>query len=223
MSRQVKVSKVRASSSDSLAASTPGVATADSSSARQKWDDRYAAFVSKKRSRPTPFVIMCLPQLPIQGRALDIAAGAGRHSLALARHGLRVDAVDISWQGLRLAQQRARQTKSVPPGQIQFIVADIEHTWLLKRQYEVILVCFFLHRPLFPLIKKHLLPGGWLIYQTLTVEKAAPPGCRPLRRDFLLEPGELQSAFSDFEILFYDEGDYGDRTTAQLLAQKPAN
>lgn len=183
---------------------------------RQRWDERYAVLSLKDRREPTPFVAACLPRLPEQGIALDVAAGAGRHSLALARHGLQVDAVDISCQGLHLARQRAKAA-GVP---IRLIAADIERPWLPHRQYDLILISFFLYRPLFPLIKERLRPGGWLIYETLTTAQRTGWGDQPLHREFLLEPGELQAAFADFEILFYDEADHGNRATAQLLARK---
>ena len=196
-------------------------------SARRKWDERYATFEAQTRCEPIPFVRQCLSQIPAKGRALDVAAGAGRHSLALARRGFRVDAVDISWEGLRLARQRAMDAQ-LGPEQMQFIVADIERPWLPCGQYDVILVTFFLHRPLFALIKHRLLPGGRLIYQTFTDEQAPLsdghcPANRdyPANRHFLLQPGELKSAFSDFEILFYDESNHRGHLTAELLARKP--
>lgn len=194
---------------------------AASSSVRQKWDQRYAGFDVQERRQPIPFVMSCLPQLPAEGLALDIAAGAGRHTLALARHGLRVDAIDISWQGLQLIRQRAVEAQ-FSLGQIRFIVADIERTWPLRSQYDVILVSFFLYRPLFPIIKNCLFPDGRLIYETFTVEQLNQPDRpRMARPDFYLKPGELQDTFSDFKILFYDEGNHDGRATAQLLAQKP--
>ena len=80
--------------------------------ARNKWDRRYAGRTLEDLTEPTPFLISCLPELPITGLVLDVAAGDGRHSFILAQRGLRVDAVDISWQGLRLARQRAAQAAS---------------------------------------------------------------------------------------------------------------
>jgi 2-polyprenyl-3-methyl-5-hydroxy-6-metoxy-1,4-benzoquinol methylase len=186
--------------------------------ARQCWDDRYAAFAPQERQEPTPFVAACLSNLPRHGWALDVAAGAGRHSLALARHGLLVDAVDISCQGLRLAQQRALEAGLA----IRFIVADLERPWLPRRSYDVILVSFFLYRPLFPLIKARLQPGGWLVYETLTTGQKFHSNHQPTRPDFLLQPRELQAAFADFEILFYAEANQDQRATAQLLARKAA-
>ncbi|MBI1876978.1 MAG: methyltransferase domain-containing protein [Chloroflexi bacterium] len=188
-------------------------------SPRQRWDERYASLAPQERWEPTPFVTACLPQLPRQGSALDIAAGAGRHSLALAQHGLHVDAVDISGQGLHLAQQRAWEA-GLTPGAICFILADLERPWLPQRCYDVILVSFFLYRPLFSLIKERLRPGGWLVYETLTTTQTFGPGHQLTRREFLLEPQELKQAFAEFEILFYAEVNQGQRATAQLLARK---
>lgn len=190
------------------------------SSSRQRWDERYANFAPQERGEPTPFVKTCLPQLPRQGSALDVAAGTGRHSLALAQHGLQVDAVDISAQGLHIAQQRALAAGLIPGRQIRFIQADVERPWLPRRRYEVILVSFFLYRPLFPLIKAGLQPGGWLVYETLTVAQTFESGHQPTRRDFLLEYQELKQIFADFEILFYAEVNQNQRATAQLLARK---
>lgn len=185
-------------------------------SPRQRWDERYADLSFKDRREPTSFVMACLPQLPHQGHALDVAAGAGRHSLALARHGLQVDAIDISAQGLYRAQQRAQQFAAT----IRFIVADIERPWLPQRSYNVILVSFFLYRPLFPLIKDRLCSGGWLVYETLTIAQKDSSHTQPMRPEFLLQPGELKDTFADFEILFYDEGQHERGVTAQLLARK---
>ena len=136
-----------------------------SHSVRTKWDGRYADRTLNDVKEPTPFLISCLPELPTSGLALDVAAGAGRHAVVLAQRGLQVDAVDISWQGLQLARRRAEQIGGYP-GSIQFMVTDLELPWLPEREYDVILVSFFLYRPLFPLIKDRLKPGGQLLYET---------------------------------------------------------
>jgi hypothetical protein len=189
---------------------------------RQKWDERYSAFLSSDRIEPLPFVLDCLSELPGAGWALDIAGGAGRHSLALARRGLRVDVIDISWEGLHLARRRALDAGLSE--RIQFLVADVERPWLPQRRYEVILASFFLYRPLFPLIKDRLACGGWLIYETLLVNPANQSEIHhPGQADFWLKPGELREAFAEFQIARYDEGQHNGRVTAQLLARKPLN
>ncbi|HRV96209.1 MAG TPA: hypothetical protein P5526_28915 [Anaerolineae bacterium] len=53
--------------------------------ARNKWDRRYAGRTVEDLMEPTPFLLSCLPELPTTGLALDIAAGAGRHTLILAQ------------------------------------------------------------------------------------------------------------------------------------------
>lgn len=195
--------------------------------ARNKWDRRYAGRTLEDLKEPTPFLISCLPELPITGLVLDVAAGDGRHSFILAQRGLRVDAVDISWQGLRLARQRAAQA-GLWPGSIQFVVADLELAWLPLRVYDVVLVSFFLFRPLLPVIKDRLRPGGWLLYET-RVEPLPDNPLASQRRDFWLKPRELLDAFSDFDVLRYDEthrhrpeGCRGG-VTARLMARKPVS
>ncbi len=188
---------------------------------RQKWDERYTSLPSKPRRGPTPFVQFCLPQLPGSGRALDVAAGSGRHSIALARHGLTVDALDISWEGLRLTRQFAAQA-GLPPEQLRCLALDLERGWLPAQRYAVVLVSYFLWRPLLEVIKNRLLPGGRLVYETFTVAQLAQPHHRgSARPEFYLNPQELRAAFAGFDILFYAEGDHNGRCTAQLLAQKP--
>ncbi|MEW5958695.1 MAG: class I SAM-dependent methyltransferase [Chloroflexota bacterium] len=190
---------------------------------QQRWDRRYANLPADARTKPTPFVADILPRLPTAGQALDVAAGAGRHAIALAWHGLRVDAVDISVQGLQLARRRALAAGLESGRHIRFMAADLERPWLPAGQYDVILVSFFLHRPLFPLLKACLSPGGWLAYETFTTNQKITPNNQPIRRELLLRPGELRQAFSDLEILSYTEDEHNDRATARLLARKPAS
>lgn len=59
------------------------------------WDERYAASDQVWTSDPNPWVEEVVgPWQP--GRALDVAAGEGRHALWLVRRGWTVDAVDFS-------------------------------------------------------------------------------------------------------------------------------
>ena len=188
---------------------------------RQRWDHRYADLPPDARLNPTPFVAAHLPQLPATGRALDVAAGAGRHIVALAQHGLAVDGVDISAQGLHLARQRLAAAGLWPSATVRLVVADIERPWLPHGLYDVIVVSFFLHRPLFPLLVDRLNPGGRLLYESFTVDQPVAPNHQPIRRGFLLEHNELRAAFAALTILFYDEGHHHGKATAQLVAHKP--
>jgi len=185
---------------------------------RQRWDARYAAGERGHKTDPTPFLLSCLPMLPTHGYALDVAAGNGRNSVALAAHGLRVDAVDISWHGLRRAVQLAARHQVT----IQPIVMDLGRAWLPQRGYDVIVNSFFLLRELLPAIRQALKPGGWLVFETFTVAQYALTPHRFRTREHLLQPGELRRLFDDFLVLSYWEGTESERATARLLARKPA-
>src|SRR5688572_18638461 len=75
---------------------------------RQKWNARYANETAAPReySRLTATLAGWLPR---GGRALDVAGGAGRHSIWLAQRGLDVTLADISENGLRIAETRAAE------------------------------------------------------------------------------------------------------------------
>lgn len=186
-------------------------------SVRERWDHRYAARKPDQRTEPIPFLVACLPRLPTRGYALDVAAGAGRNSVALASHGLSVDAVDVSWQGLRRALALARQSGvGITP-----IVLDLSRGWLPRRRYDVVVNTFFLLRDLIPSIKSILKPGGWLAFETHTVAQLDLTPDHPRDRDYLLMPGELRQLFDDFVIIDYWEGVEESQATARLLAHKP--
>lgn len=179
-------------------------------SPRQRWDQRYTTRVSQRMKRPSSFVRSCVERISTTGHALDVAAGAGRHTIFLARCGWRVDAVDISLQGARLSQQKAERLKLVD--KIRWIVADVEQPWLPQHTYDLIVITNFLSRPLIPMVKAQLNGGGWVIYETFMLGK---PSLRP---EFLLKSGELVALFSEFEVLHYTETD---QPVAQLWARKP--
>jgi SAM-dependent methyltransferase len=184
---------------------------------RQRWDQRYASMGPDERTEPTSFLVACLPHLPASGHALDVAAGTGRNSVALAAHGLTVDAVDVSWQGLRRAMSLAWQRQA----SINPVVLDLQRGWLPPRRYDVVVNSFFLLRDLLPPIRAALKPGGWLVFEALTLAQLEITPQHGTDRRYLLRPGELHRLFEGFAILSYWEGIEGSRATARLLARKP--
>lgn len=72
------------------------------------WDRRYADSARAFSSEPIPLLAELASPL-VAGRALDLAAGAGRNALWLARRGWRVTAVDFSRVGLERAASGAAQ------------------------------------------------------------------------------------------------------------------
>jgi 2-polyprenyl-3-methyl-5-hydroxy-6-metoxy-1,4-benzoquinol methylase len=75
---------------------------------RQKWDARYAQPAAAPRD-PEPFLLELDHLLPRSGRALDVAGGAGRNAIWLARRGLDVTLVDISAVGRTMPERRRRK------------------------------------------------------------------------------------------------------------------
>lgn len=176
---------------------------------------------------PSRFLVEQLHRLP-KGKALDVAAGQGRHSLFLASHGYQVDAIDRDENAL--AQLAAAAKKSAYPT-ITTRALDLEQPapfdpGLEIEKYDVIVVFFYLYRSLFPSLIDALKPGGILAYETFTIDNYFHHQ-HPKRWEFCLTPNELLRLSSGLQILHYDEGGHtGNQTsnlvyTAQLLAHKP--
>ncbi len=130
--------------------------------------------------------------------ALDVASGTGRHARLLAARGCVVIAVDRD-------AICARSLDGVP--NVRFIAADLENgAWPLgSAQFDAIVVTNYLHRPLFPVLKNALAPGGLMIYETFAAGNAAFG--RPSNPDYLLCPRELLDAFgTDVRVLAFEDG-----------------
>jgi hypothetical protein len=97
---------------------------------------------------------------------------------------------------------------------------------LADRQAGGIVIFRYLHRPLMESIKKAVLPGGIVIYETFTVDQ--PRYGRPNNPAFLLRRNELYEFFSDWDILHRFEGVTNPgkagapQAIAQIVAIKPA-
>jgi len=79
----------------------------------------------------------------------------------------------------------------------------------------------FLCRPLFPVIRNLILPGGFLIYNTFT--KGTELFGKPKNPKFILKLGELKDVFSDWNILIHEEKRLIEdgRPVEFIVAQKP--
>lgn len=184
---------------------------------REKWDRRFSGSDFIYGTEPAGFLADNVELLPAKGRALDVAAGEGRNAVFLARHGLEVEAVDISEVGLEKAQRLADAAGVT----IRTIVADLEDYSIPKQRYDVVVVINYLERDLIDDLKSALRPGGLVIYETYTVAQLDIPEAHHLRREYLLEPGELRTMFEEFEILEYTETADDHEAVASLIARKP--
>ena len=167
-----------------------------------------------------------LHRLP-KGRALDVAAGSGRNALYLASHGFQVDAMDRDEQAMAHLAATAKQ-RNLP--NITVRTVDLERKTeerpeFPKQEYDVVVVCFYLHRALFPAIIDSLKPNGVLIYETFTIDNYMRHR-HPRRWEFCLAHNELLRLTSTLRVLSYDEGEHdgghgpGSVFTARLVAQQ---
>lgn len=162
--------------------------------------------------------------------ALDLACGAGRNGLFLLGAGIPVVFADRDSHSLQQVDTRLDAEPLIGKKQLARLW-QVDFEVPATRPFETnsfgaILVFRYLHRPLLEEIKRALVPGGLLIYETFTTEQARFG--RPRNPDFLLRKGELSSCFSqwsilhDFEGVECDQGSGQSRAIAQLVAEKPA-
>ena len=149
-------------------------------------------------------------------KALDLACGAGRHAVHLAKAGFSVTALDFSSQAL----ERAGEFAAVEGVSIDCVEKDLEaeRVDLGNDAYDLVAVFFYLHPPLFDIVQRCLRAGGLVVYKTYSVDQLSHPG-GPSNRAHMLEHNELLRAFAGFRVLRYEE-EWEGRGTAALIAQK---
>lgn len=131
------------------------------------------------------------------GQVLEVAAGRGRNARWLARQGFHVEAVDRDADALRALADEAR---------VHTRVADLEQAaWPYPdRRFDAVVVCNYLHRPLFDALIAGLASGGVLIYETFMQGHEAYG--RPRRAEFLLRPQELLARCQALTVVDFFEG-----------------
>ena len=160
----------------------------------EEWNERYRNR-EQLAAEPARLLVEAAATLP-PGRALDLACGAGRNAAWLAERGWQVVALDGAEEAIKL----------VPAG-IDARVFDLERDEPLpfpSGSFDLVLILFYLHRPLFAEAKRVLRPGGTLVTTSLT------------RGRFGVAPGELRTFFEDWDVRV-------DRVAevAELVAVKP--
>jgi len=180
------------------------------------WDERYRRGENVHKD-PLPFFVSAVEELE-PGRALDVACGAGRHSLYLAERGWRVTAVDQSRVAIDILEGRARERAVV----IDARVANLERGQfeIASGAFDLICVTCYLQRDLFPGIRAGVRPGGTVIAAILLVDES--PVIKPMNPAFLLKPGDLREEFAGWEVRHYFEGGAG-RAVAEIVARRPAS
>lgn len=182
------------------------------------WDERYRRG-EHINDDPHPLVIEFAARLK-PGRALDVACGAGRHSIFLAERGWQVTAVDNSSVAIELLRQRA----AARGARVDARVADLERSEFViePNTYDLIINCCYLQRDLFSSIRAGVCTGGLVIAVVAMVDD--DPNIKPMNPAFLLQPDELKTIFADWEWLYQFAGKRARaeprRALAELVARR---
>lgn len=185
---------------------------------REKWNQRYAEDSYNKRN-PVTLLEQWLPRLPV-GKALDVACGAGRNALALARAGFAVEAIDISAEGLKQARAAAAEEKL----EIDWIEHDLDEPYPFARDYGLIVVLWYVDLELIARLCDCLAPGGYLLSEQHLQTDEDVIG--PTSARFRVAPGALRAAVGDLEVLHEGESieteeDGARIASARVVARRP--
>lgn len=179
-------------------------ASTDIETLRADWDGRYREVAA---GPPLAAVVLRdnVHLLPPQGMALDLACGRGGNALLLARHGLSVDAWDLSAVAIGQLRDFARRQGLGLVAEVRDVVAQPPPAL----SYDVITVSYFLERALAQTLMMALRPGGLLFYQTFGPERIAERG--PRNPAYRLQQGELLRLFAALTpCLYREDGGFGD-------------
>ena len=167
---------------------------------REKWEARYRAPDYLRGTQPVQLLEERLGQLP-KGRALGLAAGAGRNEVFLAQHGYEVTAVDISPKGLSLCRDLARE-RGV---EVATVAADLRIYDLGQGQWDLITNFYFYQPEVLPRIMPALRPGGIFVLQTFSIDQM-DRHWKPRNPAYLVRPNVLLEIFRGYRVRFYEDG-----------------
>lgn len=164
----------------------------------ESWNERYRA--GEPDAEPAELLVKTMRHAP-PGRALDLACGAGRNSIWLARRGWDVVALDGASEAIRILRSRAG---ALP---IDARVCDLETHEPLPfpdESFDAVLIFYFLWRPLFAEAKRLVKPGGRVIAAIRT------------RGSYAMRPSELGREFLGWTFEHCDNGEI-----AEVVVRKP--
>ena len=162
-----------------------------------KWDKKYTE-ISFLLEDKMPSEKLIQIEKKVKGKkALDIASGAGRNSIYLAKKGFEVEALDISKVALDVLNNKGFEN-------INCKLVDLDEYEIPKNSYDLIVMTNFLDRKLIPKLSNALKKDGILFIETYMEDEINEKP--PSNSNFLLKKEELKSFFDEsFEVLDYDE------------------
>ncbi len=164
----------------------------------------------------------------MQAPVLDLACGSGRNGFYLVNQNIPVVFADIKESALEQVKSMLTSHYGGVKSSANFWLIDFEQDDikpLAGKSFSAIIVFRYLHRALFEQIKQAVTAGGYVVYETFTVDQ--PQFGRPKNPKFLLNHDELAEIFSDWHIIHSYEGvidannESGKQAIAQIIARKP--
>lgn len=168
---------------------------------RATWEARHTS--GSPAGTPSPFVARHARTLaePHPGlRALDLACGKGRHTELLTSLGFETVSVDFAMPALRQLLEAAPDARPV--------CAVAELLPLRPESFDLIVQTCFFERDLLPGLGYMLRTDGLLVVETFTVAQFQATG-HP-RREYCIEPGDLEQLAESSTRLFVIDSSYRD-------------
>ncbi len=182
------------------------------------WDQQYRQRIGAEPCIPRQWLINHASLLPSEGACFEAASGLGNNLPYLMGRGYRVFTADLS-------QVAVRYSKHIYP-EVRVFRADLGNFTLPRNYFSLICHFYFLDWSLIDQYWQALVPGGVVVFETLTTDilKYKPD----IDRDRLLQPGQLNTYFGDWDVLDYREGwfesEHGhEKAIASIIARKSGN
>lgn len=184
----------------------------------KKWDAHYAEKQGTDGT-PLPFLAENIDKFG-SGKALVLAAGAGRNAIYLAEQGFQVSALDVSQVGLDLCRRLASE-KGLS---LQTIHADLENFNLGASKFDLITKIYYHQPSLFPRIREALKTGGRFLFHTFSKRHAEVGTFGPRNPAFLASLDDTLPTFQADRILISEDtiltGEEGTQAVVRLLLEK---
>ena len=157
----------------------------------EEWNRRYRSR-EEINDEPAPILVEAAGSLA-PGRALDLACGAGRNAIWLAKRGWDVVAVDGAIEAVRLVRELEPR--------VDARLIDLESGAPLPfddGSFDLVTNLYYLHRPLFAEIRRIVRPRGLAVIAIRM---------RGINARFCVAPGELRAEFAGWTMLRDEEGE----------------
>jgi SAM-dependent methyltransferase len=167
---------------------------------RERWNKRWAGERAAASVEPSAFLVAEVAALP-PGRALDLACGAGRNAVWLARRGWRVTAVDFSEVALRAA----RQLGTTSGVSVEWLEEDAVQWTPPARAFDLVTVLYLQlpaaeRRIALARAAAAVRPGGTLLVLGHDLLNLAAGAGGPSKADVLFTPDDVVAEIGDLVV-----------------------